>query len=109
LLSTSATCVTDLNLHHRACAYLLYFGVIGQHHSWATFWGWSTTGWGLKTLKFELGLDFLKMHLPTKSLHPVFNHSQVIVSINKQMHKHTKKILLKISTSSTMLCQWKIT
>ena len=36
------------------------------------------------TLTFELGLDFLTVHLSTKFYHPVFNHSEVIVLTNKQ-------------------------
>jgi len=44
------------------------------------------------TLKFELFLDFLTLHLPTKFHHPVFNSSEVITlttnkQTNKQMHK----------------------
>jgi len=36
------------------------------------------------TFKFELGLDFLTMHLSTKFRCPMFNHSEVIVLTNKQ-------------------------
>jgi len=48
------------------------------------------------TLKFELGLDILSIHLPTVFHHPMFNRSEVIVLTNKQMNK---EILLKTSTS----------
>jgi len=42
-------------------------------------------GVGLTTLKFELGLDFLTVHLSTKFFrHHVFNRSEVIVLTNKQ-------------------------
>jgi len=39
------------------------------------------------TLKFELGVDLLTMHLPTKLHHPVINHSEVIVLTGKQANK----------------------
>jgi len=35
-------------------------------------------------LKFERGLDFLTLYLPTKFYHPTFNHSVVIELTNKQ-------------------------
>jgi len=44
------------------------------------------------TLKFELGLDFLTLHLPVNFHHPMFNRSEVIVLTNKQ-------ILLRTPTS----------
>jgi len=67
--------------------------VDGQHHSWAIFWGWEL---GVKpiTFKFELGLDFLTMHLPTKFHHPMCNRSEIIVFDKHPPH-------------STTLCQWK--
>jgi len=64
--------------------HLLSFGVVvDQHHSWATFWG-GDPGMGPITLKFELGLDFLTMHLSTKFHRPMFNRSEVIMLTNKQ-------------------------
>jgi len=39
---------------------------------------------GAMTLKLELGLDFLTMHLPTKFHHPMLNRSEVTVLTNKQ-------------------------
>jgi len=51
-------------------------------------------GVGPMTPKFELGLDFLPVHLATKFHNPMFNRSEVIVLTNK----HTK-ILLKTATS----------
>jgi len=38
---------------------------------------------GPMTLKFELALDLLTMHLPTKFHRPVFNGSEVIMLTNK--------------------------
>jgi len=56
------------------------------------------TGGGVSlTLKFELGLDFLTMHLAIKFHHPTFNHSQVMVLTNKQ--QILKQILLKTPTT----------
>jgi len=53
---------------------------IGQHHSWATFWGW---GHGVRsiTLKFELGIVFSTVHLLTKF--PMFNCPEVVVLTNR--------------------------
>ena len=39
---------------------------------------------GAGTLQFELGVDFLMMHLPTTFHHPKFNRSEVIVLTKKQ-------------------------
>jgi len=44
------------------------------------------------TMKFELGLDFLTVHLPTKFHRPMFNRSEIIMLTNAD-------ILLKTSTS----------
>jgi len=48
------------------------------------------------TVKFELSLDFLTMHLPTKFHHSMFNRSEVIMLTDRLTNK---KILLKTSTS----------
>ena len=42
------------------------------------------------TLKFKVGQDFCSVHLPTKFNHPMFNHSEVIVLINKLTHPQKK-------------------
>jgi len=39
------------------------------------------------SLKFDLGLDFLTMHLPTKFHNLTFNHSEVYVLTNKETNK----------------------
>jgi len=49
------------------------------------------------TLKFELGLDFCTMHLPTKSHHHTFSRSKVTVLTKTQTTN--KWTLLKTSTS----------
>jgi len=72
---------------------------LSEHRSSAALWvrGWGPGVWPM-TLKFELSLDFLTTHLPTKFPHPMFNHSEVIVLTNKQTNKD---ILLK---TSILLC-----
>jgi len=66
---------------------LLFTGiVVGQHHSWATFCGWRSRGRAYD-LKFELGVDFLTMHLPTKFHHHMFNRSEVIVLTNTETNR----------------------
>jgi len=47
------------------------------------------------TLKFEFGLDFLTMHLPTRFHHLMFNHSEVIALTNiLQTNQQTNKEIL---------------
>jgi len=59
--------------------------LLGEHHFEPHYGG------GPMSLKFELGLDFLTMHLPTKFHHPMFNRSDVIVLRSTQTHKQTKR------------------
>ena len=44
---------------------------------------------GVYDLKFELTLDFLTVHLPTKFYHPMFNCAKVIMLTDKQSHTQT--------------------
>jgi len=64
----------------------------------ATFWGWEPRG--PMTLKFELGLNFLTVHLPTKFHHPMFNPLEVIVLTNKQ----TQLDAAKTSIFASLCC-----
>jgi len=63
---------------------------------------------GPVTLKFELGRDFCKVHLPTKFHYPALNRSQVNVLTNKYIHKQTKRFCQKYLFHSAMLRHWRI-
>jgi len=66
----SNRCIQQLDSRH-----LLSTGVVtGQHHSWATIWGWGPGGRGHD---HEIGTRtrFLTMQLPTKFYHPIFTHT----------------------------------
>jgi len=67
------------------------------------FWGKWSRDPGVGTMTFELDLDFLTMHLPTKFHHHTFNRSEVIMLTNKQ----TKRFCWKHPPRSAMLRQWK--
>jgi len=60
------------------------------------------------TMKFELIVDFLTMHLPTKFHQTMFNRSKVIILTNKKTNPQTKRFCQKDPPCSAMPCQWKI-
>jgi len=49
--------------------------------------GCENPGVGPMTPKFELGQDFCRVHLTTKSHHPTFNRSEVIVLTNRETNR----------------------
>jgi len=63
--------------------------------------GGGEPGMGPMTLKFELGRNFVRMHLPTSFHHPMFNRS------NKQANKEI--LLRKHPHRFTVPRRWKKT
>jgi len=69
-----------------------WFIYILQNDRFATFWGRGLPKMGPVTLTFSLRLDICTLNLPTKSHHPMFNRSEVIVLTKKQTNTSTKRI-----------------
>jgi len=78
--------------------------VVGQRHSWATLAAGRGPVVKPTTLKFELGLDFLTVHSPTKFHHPIFNRSEVIVLTNEQKQTNKQTTILPENIHLAPLC-----
>jgi len=63
-------------------------------------------GVGPMALKFELGLDFITVLMPTKFHHPMPNRSEVIALTNKQTNKQTNLQTIKHVLIFLITAEW---